>query len=304
MTHVGFGAGPSTDTFTAQTAAAVKAFQASRGIDVDGVVGPQTWALLVEAGYDLGDRLLYLHTPVMRGEDVARAQTMLSKMGFLAGRVDGIWGPKTAAALVEFQHNTALAADGVCGARTILALRRYSSRLDDASLVAHIQERQQMPPGAGGLVGTRFAVGEPGGMGPLSAAVRRTLTAAGAVVLPLSHPNWTTQATQANRFAAAVYIGFDIRPEGASVSYFRGRHYVSEVGQMLATQLSSRLRPWFGPVRLRGMALPILRDSSMPAVLLRLPSASTAAAGAADVARVVHDAALDTLCDDETSIRR
>ncbi len=296
LAHLHFGAGPLTDQFTEQTAVAVKEFQASRGIDVDGVVGPQTWALLVEAGYELGDRLLYLRTPTMRGEDVARAQTMLSKMGFLAGRVDGIWGPKTAAALVEFQHNTALVADGVCGARTILALRRLSRRLSDRSIVAHIEEREQMPPGTGGLAGTRLAVGEAGGAGPLSAAVRRMLTAADAVVLPLSHPNWTAQANQANRFAAAVYVGFDIRPETANVAYFQGRHYVSEVGQQIASRVAERLVSSCGSVGLRGMALPILRDSSMPAVLLRLPSAMQAATTAHSIATVVHGALFDTLC--------
>lgn len=279
----------------------MKQFQVSRGIDSDGVVGPQTWALLVEAGYDLGDRLLYLHAPVMRGEDVAQAQTMLSKMGFLAGRVDGIWGPKTAAALIDFQHNAALVADGICGTRTILALRRYSARLDDHSIVAHIEEREQMPVAASGLSGTRLAVGETGGVAPLGAAVRRALTRAGAVVLPVSHPSWASQAAQANRFGAAVYVGFDIRPEEPTVSYFQGRNYTSELGRRLATQMASHLAPSLGTVALRGMALPILRDSSMPAVLLRLRSASSAAQQAHSIANGVHAALVETLCDTRAS---
>ncbi|MBX5481115.1 MAG: peptidoglycan-binding protein [Myxococcaceae bacterium] len=46
----GFDPGPADGIFGANTRAAVLAFQASRGIAVDGVVGPQTWKELAKAG--------------------------------------------------------------------------------------------------------------------------------------------------------------------------------------------------------------------------------------------------------------
>ena len=59
--------------FGAGTKAAVEGFQYRRGLRVDGVCGPQTWAALVEAGLRLGDRFLYLRRPMLRGDDVADA---------------------------------------------------------------------------------------------------------------------------------------------------------------------------------------------------------------------------------------
>ena len=94
--------------FGAGTEAAVRAFQEPRGLRVDGICGDETWASLVEAGYRLGDRLLYHRAPMLRGDDVAELQRLLGGLGFDAGRVDGIFGPDTAAALVEFQRNAGL----------------------------------------------------------------------------------------------------------------------------------------------------------------------------------------------------
>ncbi len=48
--------------FGASTEEAVKAFQQRRGLPSDGMVGEDTWGELVEAGYRLGDRVLYLRS--------------------------------------------------------------------------------------------------------------------------------------------------------------------------------------------------------------------------------------------------
>ena len=87
------------------TRAAVEAFQYRRGLRVDGVCGRQTWSALVEAGRRLGDRFLYRRSPMLRGDDVAELQQRLSALGFDTGRVDGIFGDLTSAALGEFQRN-------------------------------------------------------------------------------------------------------------------------------------------------------------------------------------------------------
>ena len=51
-----------------------------------------TWTALVEAGWTLGDRLLMITAPNLRGEDVAELQRILARLGFNCGRVDGIFG--------------------------------------------------------------------------------------------------------------------------------------------------------------------------------------------------------------------
>ena len=72
-------------TFGATTERAVRAFQTSRQIRIDGIVGPETWSALVESGFVLGDRLLYLQSPNLRGDDVGSLQHTLNRLGFDAG---------------------------------------------------------------------------------------------------------------------------------------------------------------------------------------------------------------------------
>ncbi|MFM9135392.1 MAG: peptidoglycan-binding protein, partial [bacterium] len=68
--------------FDDDVAQAVRAFQQSRGIPVDGVVGPQTFRHLEEARWSLGDRVL-AYTPghLIAGDDVLDLQRRLTRMG-------------------------------------------------------------------------------------------------------------------------------------------------------------------------------------------------------------------------------
>ena len=88
--------------FGPSTKAAVRAFQQRRGLFVDGKVGPETWAELVEAGYGLGDRVVYLRYPMFRGDDVRDLQGKLNALGFHAGRADGIFGERCDRAVRDF----------------------------------------------------------------------------------------------------------------------------------------------------------------------------------------------------------
>ena len=103
---------------------AVRAFQTSRGLLVDGKVGPDTWGRLVEAGWRLGDRTLYLKSPNLRGDDVLDLQHRLNELGFEVGKEDGIFGRRTQTAVVDFQRNVGEGADGIVGLGTVRALER------------------------------------------------------------------------------------------------------------------------------------------------------------------------------------
>ena len=106
---------------------AVRYFQQARSANVDGMVGPQTWRLLDEARWSLGDRVLYHAVGhLLIGDDIAALQQRLLDMGFDSGRADGIFGAQTDRALRDFQRNVGLADDGVCGPTTFKALNRLN----------------------------------------------------------------------------------------------------------------------------------------------------------------------------------
>jgi N-acetylmuramoyl-L-alanine amidase len=111
--------------FDADLERAVRAFQQQRGLTADGLVGPGTRAALADAAWVLGDRVL-VHLPgsMPSGDDVIALQRRLLDLGFAVGRVDGLFGPDTAAGVAEFQRNIGLAADGVFGPTTMQALGR------------------------------------------------------------------------------------------------------------------------------------------------------------------------------------
>ena len=107
--------------------AAVRGFQQQRGASVDGIVGPQTWRLLDDARWRLGDRVLwYAPSHLLSGDDVLELQQRLLGLGFDTGRADGIFGQETEVALREFQRNVGILPDGTCGPATFKALERLT----------------------------------------------------------------------------------------------------------------------------------------------------------------------------------
>ena len=72
--------------------------------------------------YELGERELKILKPFMKGTDVRSLQQHLKAMGFLNGRVDGIFGYETKNALKNFQKKYGLHIIGCCfqkGDRTL-----------------------------------------------------------------------------------------------------------------------------------------------------------------------------------------
>lgn len=62
-----------------------------------------------------------------RGDAVVDAQQALNNHGYWCGSTDGIFGPKTYAALIRFQKDAKIAVDGVVGPQTRQALGLDSS---------------------------------------------------------------------------------------------------------------------------------------------------------------------------------
>lgn len=252
------------------TVSAVSRFQLDAGLDVDGRCSAVTWQSLVEAGYHLGDRQLYLRSPMTRGDDVAELQRRLGALGFNAGRVDGIFGPLTARALADFQRNSGLPTDGIFGPESAAALDRLGRGRTDAMNVAHVREQERLRHRPRDLRRCRIALGETGGLGALMAPLSHQLRELGAVVATLDHPDWSVQAREANDFEADVYLGLRlILHEGIRAAFFRTAGFESAGGRRLAELVARELVHSLGtPAEpATGMRLPVLRETRMPAVL-------------------------------------
>jgi N-acetylmuramoyl-L-alanine amidase len=256
--------GPATET-------AVRAFQHQRGLVVDGLCGQQTWAVLVESGFGLGDRMLYFRQPMLRGDDVAELQRRLNALGFDAGREDGILGEDTARAIFELQRNLGLAPDGICGPATVAALRRVDTLA--AGSVASVREREMLRRGPHGLGGRRVFLTTAPGFEALGDAVARGLVEAGAgALLDTSGADDSVIAASANQFGAALFLALRAGADGDCLcSYFATRTFRSEAGYRVAgavhAELAGVLPSAPGP---SGKAYPILRETRMAAVVCEL----------------------------------
>lgn len=144
--------------FLGRTADAVREFQARAGINEDAIVGPETWSALVDATFTLGDRMLYLRLPHFHGRDVTTLQTALNALGFTCGNIDGIFGSFTERALVEFQRNAGLPADGIAGDDTVGALMALRHVWDGKDASVHSAARPAPARAASVLERVPFAV--------------------------------------------------------------------------------------------------------------------------------------------------
>jgi len=272
--------------FGRATRAAIEAFQHRRGLRVDGICGPQTWETLIEAGFRLGDRFLYRRTPMLRGDDVADLQQRLSSLGFDTGRVDGIFGDSTSAALGDFQSNAGLPLDGILGATTMLELLRVQARHQQPEMVSTVRDRVKLRQAPPTLAGRHVAIGEMGGMGTTLGALRRWLVSSGARVTSLHHPDGSTQAQAANAAHVDAYLALRLDPEheGCSTSFYSGYRYESPGGRRLAELVQREVPTAVGvpDLHAHGMSVPLLRETRMPAVIVEVgPAAVVVERGAA-----------------------
>lgn len=265
-----------TGEFSVETENAVRAFQTRRAIRVDGIVGRETWSALVESGYALGDRLLYLRSPNLRGDDVADLQRTLNRLGFDAGREDGILGPETASALREFQRNSGLSVDGISGPATLDAFARVE--IMAAGSVASVRERDELRRPAR-LDDRRIYVAVDPGFDQVGTPLARVLIAAGAqVMLDVSGADDHQLALRANRWLAHLYIGFRAGERSMwHCSYYASGDFRSERGCHCALAIGAELGaliPNPSPDPVTGKAYSILRETRMAAVVCFLSDGS------------------------------
>ena len=260
------------------TFTSVSDFQRDRGLPVDGIVGPETWSALVDAGYSLGDRLLYRRVPMMRGDDVSSLQALLNSLGFDTGKVDGVFGPDTLTGLLDFQHNRELAEDGISG-------HIVSDELRLIAMATHkhgreeVRERQwlaDLPSSiAGQLIYLDPECRDPKEMEESWAAAMAAFSAlqllGASPVISRSidtQPSARLRAQKSNKLNADVVVGFlRVAKESEGVYYFESPHSRSEGGREIAQLLADRLS-----IEIQGKTLPMLKETRAPAVIVALRS--------------------------------
>ena len=286
---LGHEIGDVSSEFGSDTTEAVRAFQQSRDILIDGIVGPNTWGELVDASWRLGDRTLYLRHPYLRGDDVHTLQSRLNALGFDAGREDGIFGPEADKAVRAFQREYAIPEDGIYGNMSHRALTGL--RIDRTATSARLREEIHkdlslgleqalilIDPGHGGsdggVVGSRgnreadlcwaLATRLADEVARFGARVRFTRTEA-------EGPDSSERARRANDLEADLLISLhlnshdDAPAEGASTYFFGG----SRRGEALADRIQEELiNLGLRDCRSHARKYALLRETRMPAVLV------------------------------------
>ncbi|MED1603619.1 peptidoglycan-binding protein [Alkalihalophilus marmarensis] len=111
---------------------AVRQFQASNNLQVDGIAGPQTFRALGASGGQ-APASTSSNTTVSassagilrvgsRGSAVTSLQQQLRDKGHFSSAVDGVYGPLTQSAVRSFQSAMGLSVDGIAGPQTFNAL--------------------------------------------------------------------------------------------------------------------------------------------------------------------------------------
>ena len=260
--------------FGEETEAAVARFQQAKSLAPDGIVGSDTWRALVESGYRLGDRMLYHRVPMMRGDDVATLQGQLNALGFDSGKTDGIFGPETLEALLDFQRNRGMAEDGIAGIDVAIELD-LMQRATAKPGREGVREREWLRTLPTTIARQRvyvdaFCRNEPEAEATWRAAIAfsSTIQRHGAQTL-LSRsadtsPPERLRARRANRLDAQVVVSFIMAGnEEEAVLYFASEHSSSAAGEMVSATLAERLG-----LPTVGRSIPMLRETRAPCVVI------------------------------------
>lgn len=280
--------------FDAATERAVRAFQQQRGLAADGIVGVESYRALEEARWGLGDRMLYrvVGHPFV-GDDVLALQTWLLERGFDVGRKDGIFGPRTEAALAEFQRNVGLTPDGVFGPRTLRAIDQLR-RAVTGGRPDHMREHEALFRSGPALAGKTVIIdpghggSDPGAVGyglaeadvtyDIAARLEGRLAAAGAIPFLTRSADGDVAVVDRVEFANAaeadLYVAIHCdgapsgAPQGVATYYFGNATGASAAGERLADLVQREVvaRTDLVDCRTHPQSWELLRLTRMPAV--------------------------------------
>lgn len=283
------------DTYDDELGRAVRAFQQSRRLRADGIVGAETFHALEGARWELGARVLqYQVSHPYTGSDVVALQLRLAQLGFDVGRCDGVFAGRTEAALRDFQRNYGLAPDGTVGPATVRALRQIR-RSVTAGSSHELREAEALRRRGPALAGKRVVIdaahggAEAGHVGnglterdvtaDLAARVEGRLAAAGAAAF-LTHgpdlsPSDAERAAFANDSGADLLISLHCDATRSAAAHGVATYYYgtsadsgSVPGERLAGLLHREVvaRTGLTDNRTHPVTWELLRRTRMPAV--------------------------------------
>ena len=271
LMNAGFSVQNNISVFSDDTEAALRLFQESRRIDISGICDQRTWDALLEAGYLLGDRLLYLGRPMLRGEDVAELQRAMGSLGFNPGKVDGIFGPDSQKAVELFQRNSGLVVDAIFGPNCLSALKKLGNRKEQNS-VAVLQEQERIVSKIKNAEIPHIAIGDLGGLSAMASDFAKILRESHIEANLIQHYDVSEHANYCNKHGVDLYIGlYPVQEEEKSISYYSAKGFESPGGAYFTKLLAKEIAPFFkGGVQTHGHSEQILRETRMPAVVVRI----------------------------------
>jgi N-acetylmuramoyl-L-alanine amidase len=310
------------ETYDEAAEMAVRYFQQHRGLSVDGLVGPETYAALGSARWKLGDRVL-AHYPgaLLAGDDVADLQNQLMELGYRLSRVDHLFGIATEQALRSFQHESGLRVDGICGPATLRALLQLSARRVVGGQPQQLRDIVAIAAAGPKLLGKRVVI-DPGNGGndpgvvvdgvcgadiswDLATRLEGRLQALGVTTWlthgPLNGASDDERAAFANQVGADLVVSIQVdgtasaRPNGASAYYYGTAASVSWIGERLADLALREVVARTGLLNARTHAKTwsLLRMTRMPAMRIDVGYLSSPI----DRARLLESSVRDAIAD-------
>ncbi|MBM3708432.1 MAG: hypothetical protein FJW69_08895 [Actinobacteria bacterium] len=280
-----------------KTKEAVKKFQQDRGLVVTGFIDEETWQELVDAGYKIGDRLLYLKQPPFRGDDVKTLQLWLKTLGFYKSDENGIFCNKTQKALIEFQKNMNIPVDGIFGESTLQYFRNLRRILDSQRPSNYPFIKESI--GKKELGGIKVMLDYGGNINDtkndikffkdkiyicksivnfckdflLFSGIESAVTVSEFDSSSLFLRDRITCANKSNAdILISINLGFSLDSDanGSSCFYFKGIRSYSETGKIIANLIQDRLISNLNATdcRVHGASYSILRETTMTTVVV------------------------------------
>ena len=209
-----WGGDETTEEFGPVTEMAVQLFQRTNELQVDGVVGQETWDFLMS-----DQALPYMILPGNKGTDVIDAQSRLKELGYLSGKVTGFYGDETEKAVRAFQKNNGLTVDAKIGVKT-----RYLLFSPKAKPAVKPTPKPTAKPGSSALATPKA-----------SSKITKMIEAAKGKL----GKSYVWSAVGPNSFDCSGFVYYSLKQAGLSVSRYNAAGYAENDAWKKISSISS-----------------------------------------------------------------